>query len=123
MEKETTTQDRRIEKLRRDLDEATLRADANLDEKVLAECEAHDAKKRLAAAEKTVEKQQNRIKHLEFFQNTLKDELHEAKESVRPAHHKVKLLEAEVDLLMAERERYFSVVESLVRVLERGAKS
>jgi hypothetical protein len=122
MEKETTTQDRRIEKLRRELDEATLRADALLDEKVLAEYEAHDATKRLAAAEKTLAKQQRRIKNLELFQNSLKDELHEAKEAVRNARHKVKLLEGEVELLTLDRERYFSVVESLARVLERGAK-
>lgn len=123
MEKNQTTQDRRIEKLRRELDETAMKAETLLDEKVIAEYAAHDARKLLAVAEKTLAKQRHRIKNLELFQNSLKDELHEAKEAVRDARRESKILEGEAERLASERERYFAVIESLAAALARGGGS
>ena len=126
----TAAGERRAEKLRRNLKEAELRADDAVDGKVLAEWDAHEAKKRLATAEKrlveankTVAKLQARVKTLEIVQNALKDDLQEAKEAARDARRESKTFEGEAERLASERERYFAVIESLAVALARGAKS
>lgn len=84
--------------------------------------ELHETQKRLAAAEKTIEKQKRRIRNLENVLDVVKDELSEERLRTRKAAEPSGGDGCMQEKPVHDSERWLSLVESLAFTLECEAK-
>lgn len=73
---------------------------------------------KLLAAEKTIQKQNKRIRNLENVLDAMKDELREAREAARSTALEAERRRGETERLAIENERYLSVIEALASALD-----